>query len=434
MKTFLFSLLITLGVTQMIAQPINTRQARSDETAKVWVWSIQGQATYQVDGIQMARPLSEGQELSSGASIWVSEGGEVYLLCKGTSKNFGGGIHKLSTWTKTIDGAGITSLSDGVTPNPDPTYDTSRRRNDDGSGFGQGVNPPPSSGGRSGNDGSGFGQGVNPPPSSGGRSGNDGSGFGDGVNPPPVRERPTGNDGSGFGDGVNPPPVRERPTGNDGSGFGDGVNPPPVRERPTGNEGSGFGDGLTPPPDLGTRDRDSRRAGGSGGVESGLPLAFVGAFGGKVTAGPIYYRWTHPGSQTCTFTIAKPGSSSPALFQINTGVGGMTIDLRDIQLVEGEAYVASVSMPDKSEMPKAQVTFQVVSPEIQVAVLEKAEQNKLYAPATPAHQLLLKAMELEMAGLLAAASTHYQRASDIDSQSELVNAMVYTFKKKYNML
>ena len=413
MKTFLFSLLITLGVTQMIAQPINTRQARSDETAKVWVWSIQGQATYQVDGIQMARPLSEGQELSSGASIWVSEGGEVYLLCKGTSKNFGGGIHKLSTWTKTIDGAGITSLSDGVTPNPDPTYDTSRRRNDDGSGFGQGVNPPPSSGGRSGNDG---------------------SGFGDGVNPPPVRERPTGNDGSGFGDGVNPPPVRERPTGNDGSGFGDGVNPPPVRERPTGNEGSGFGDGLTPPPDLGTRDRDSRRAGGSGGVESGLPLAFVGAFGGKVTAGPIYYRWTHPGSQTCTFTIAKPGSSSPALFQINTGVGGMTIDLRDIQLVEGEAYVASVSMPDKSEMPKAQVTFQVVSPEIQVAVLEKAEQNKLYAPATPAHQLLLKAMELEMAGLLAAASTHYQRASDIDSQSELVNAMVYTFKKKYNML
>ncbi|HRW74782.1 MAG TPA: hypothetical protein P5563_02700, partial [Saprospiraceae bacterium] len=265
-------------------------------------------------------------------------------------------------------------------------------------------------------------------------SGNDGSGFGDGVNPPPVRERPTGNDGSGFGDGVNPPPVRERPTGNDGSGFGDGVNPPPVRERPTGNEGSGFGDGLTPPPDLGTRDRDSRRAGGSGGVESGLPLAFVGAFGGKVTAGPIYYRWTHPGSQTCTFTIAKPGSSSPALFQINTGVGGMTIDLRDIQLVEGEAYVASVSMPDKSEMPKAQVTFQVVSPEIQVAVLEKAEQNKLYAPATPAHQLLLKAMELEMAGLLAAASTHYQRASDIDSQSELVNAMVYTFKKKYNML
>ena len=371
MKTFLFSLLITLGVTQMIAQPINTRQARSDETAKVWVWSIQGQATYQVDGIQMARPLSEGQELSSGASIWVSEGGEVYLLCKGTSKNFGGGIHKLSTWTKTIDGAGITSLSDGVTPNPDPTYDTSRRRNDDGSGFGQGVNPPPSSGGRSGND---------------------------------------------------------------GSGFGDGVNPPPVRERPTGNEGSGFGDGLTPPPDLGTRDRDSRRAGGSGGVESGLPLAFVGAFGGKVTAGPIYYRWTHPGSQTCTFTIAKPGSSSPALFQINTGVGGMTIDLRDIQLVEGEAYVASVSMPDKSEMPKAQVTFQVVSPEIQVAVLEKAEQNKLYAPATPAHQLLLKAMELEMAGLLAAASTHYQRASDIDSQSELVNAMVYTFKKKYNML
>ena len=392
MKTFLFSLLITLGVTQMIAQPINTRQARSDETAKVWVWSIQGQATYQVDGIQMARPLSEGQELSSGASIWVSEGGEVYLLCKGTSKNFGGGIHKLSTWTKTIDGAGITSLSDGVTPNPDPTYDTSRRRNDDGSGFGQGVNPPPSSGGRSGNDGSGFGQGVNPPPSSGGRS------------------------------------------GNDGSGFGDGVNPPPVRERPTGNDGSGFGDGLTPPPDLGTRDRDSRRAGGSGGVESGLPLAFVGAFGGKVTAGPIYYRWTHPGSQTCTFTIAKPGSSSPALFQINTGVGGMTIDLRDIQLVEGEAYVASVSMPDKSEMPKAQVTFQVVSPEIQVAVLEKAEQNKLYAPATPAHQLLLKAMELEMAGLLAAASTHYQRASDIDSQSELVNAMVYTFKKKYNML
>ena len=86
--TLLFAMSISLGMGQVITQ--------AKTNSAVWVWSIQGQATYQEDGFKMARPLPEGQMLTTQADVWVSEGSHVILLYNGTSTSLGTGAHSIS--------------------------------------------------------------------------------------------------------------------------------------------------------------------------------------------------------------------------------------------------------------------------------------------------------------------------------------------------
>ncbi len=585
MKTTLFTLLFAMTISIASAQVIRHK----DETqAAIWVWSIQGQATYQEDGFKMARPLHEGTLLTHNADIWVSENGQVVLLYNGTSTALGQGAHSISDLVKTPSGDLGSGFANGTPPTPPatgslgdrsggsgfgqgaapaPAGSPARRRDDDGSGFGQGVAPEPTGGNVRGrrDEGSGFGQGVPPEPTSGGTvggHGDEGSGFGqsdgstppmpvppddktinhhlagDGVVPQPdadfinyiYRHRengagfgqgaapaPTGglnsgsrdngsgfgqgaapepagsparrrdDDGSGFGQGVAPEPtggnVRGRgdegsgfgqgvppePTsggtvgghGDEGSGFGQGATPEPPAGEPAGgrgnNDGSGFGDGATPEPapsgSLGRRRDDGSGFGdgvtptppSSGGLSgrrdkgSGhnaiTTVAFQGGYNGFVTPGPVDFIWTPPGpGQTCQFKIWNEKNPGNPVFQANTARSGMILDLRDLNLMPEQNYVATISLGKGKATELGTINFSVVGPEVQLNALQRAQANLLYPVASPSHQAILKAMELERAELNTAATVQYQRASELNPFSDLVKAMILSFKKKHGLL
>ncbi len=513
MKTTLFTLLFALMLSVGIAQP---RQIiTQSETVSIWVWSVQGQATYQESGFKMARPLHEGTLLTEDADIWVSDNGQVVLLYNGTSTALGKGAHSVSKLIMTSTGDVASGFTNGTPPSPAPTGGLSGPR-DDGSGFGQGVAPAPAPSGRvggRGDEGSGFGQGAAPAPTGGtvGGRGDEGSGFGqqDGTTPDPATSDDTGQQrvsrsgdgvvpnpsldflnwidrhreaGSGFGQGAAPAPtgggVGNRGDegsgfgqgaapastgggvggrgnegsgfgqgaapastgggvggrGNEGSGFGQGAAPAPtgggVGGR--GNDGSGFGDGVTPSPPTsgglsGRRDKGS----GHGAVTK---VAFQGGYNGKVTIGPVDYIWTPPGAgQTCQFKIWDKKSPQKPIFQANTARSGMILDLRDLNLQNEGNYVATISLTSGNATQEGTINFTIVGPEIQLIAFQNANDNLLYPVASNAHRSLLNAMELEKADLNTAATVQYQRAHELNPNSELVNAMIYSFKIKHGL-
>ncbi len=537
MKTTCFTLLFSLGISLAIGQVI-TQEATS---ASIWVWSIQGQATYQEIDFKMAQPLPEGKMLSTQANIWVSNGGHVVLLYNGTSTSLGSGVHNMSAilatpsgkvasgFTQSItpepatggasnhgnDGSGFgqsiapepapsgrqsgrgdegSGFSQGIDPAPAPSGSQSGRGNDGsgfgsgddsvppspgtntggsktkdlgdgivpvpdenflkwifqnrdsgGSGFGQGVPPAPASSGQSGlgDEGSGFGQGVPPAPAPSGQSrlGNEGSGFSQGIDPAPApsgSQSGRGNEGSGFGQGVPPAPAPSGQSrlGNEGSGFGQGVPPAPAPSGQSrlGNEGSGFGDGVTPDPDLGQTQPVDRVKDGTGHSPV-VKVEFDGGYNGFVTPGPVYYRWTQPGdNQTCQFKIWSKDTPAKPVFQTNTVKSGITVDLGEMNLKMGSKYVASISLLDGEVIPSGKISFSLVGPEVQLQALEKAMNNSLYSSGSSAHQSILNAMELEQNGLLTAATAYYQKAYSLNPYSQFVQAMIFTYKKKYGMI
>ncbi|MCF8238676.1 MAG: hypothetical protein K9I85_11000 [Saprospiraceae bacterium] len=517
MKTTLFTLLFALIISVASTQPTRrTTPSTQEPTVSIWVWSIQGQSTYQEPGYKMARPLSEGTLLSKDADIWVSDNGQVVLLYNGTSTALGKGAHSVHDLIMTTSGKVASGFSQGAAPSP--TGGGVSGHGDDGSGFGQGAPPPPAGSEQDsrGNDGSGFGQdapggtppapvedddihstvhrpsgdglvpnpsldflnwisrhreagsgfsdGAAPPPTSGGISGrgDDGSGFGQGAAPAPTggTERGRGDEGSGFGQGAAPAPTggAERGRGDEGSGFGQGAAPAPTggAERGRGDEGSGFSDGTAPSPTgggLAGRGDDGSGFGdgittapqSSGGLSQNRDtkmktvavtnVAFLGEFAGNVTLGPVDFIWTPPGeNQTCQFKIWNKNTPQKPLYQVNTSRSGIILDLRDLNLKNGENYVATISLASGSATARGTVNFTVVGPEIQLKAFQQAKANGLYPIASPAHRAILNAMELEKAKLNTAATVQYQRAYELDPNSDLVNAMIYNFKMQHGLI
>lgn len=57
MKTTFFTLLFAMSISLAMAQVI-TQEVKASE---IYVWSIQGKATYLEDGLKMAQPLDVGK-------------------------------------------------------------------------------------------------------------------------------------------------------------------------------------------------------------------------------------------------------------------------------------------------------------------------------------------------------------------------------------
>ena len=466
MKTIFFTLFFALSITLTTGQVITP--ARTNST--IWVWSIQGRATYLEDGLKMAQPLDVGKQLTAEADIWVSDQGQVVLLCNGSSTTLRGGTHSLHDLLTNPDGTTASGFSQGTAPTPAPSGQTSGG-GDEGSGFGQGVAPAPAPSGRTsgrGDEGSGFGQGVAPAPAPSGRTsgrGDEGSGFGQGAAPTPApsgQSSGRGDEGSGFGQGVAPTPAPSGRTsggGDEGSGFGqgsDGTAPTPAPSGRTsggGDEGSGFGQGSdgtapTPAPSGQTGGRSDKGTGfGDGtsksndridrqsGHEAVSTVQFIRQYNGNVSPGPVHYEWTQPGDrQICQFQIVEATKPGQPLVQVVTGRCGTTLDLRDLNMKPGSTYLATIRLTGGVADAGDTAEFQLVDPAYQMSAFQQAEMNPLYASASNAHKALLNAMELEKMGLLTAATAHYQRAYELDPYSELINAMIRTFKVNHGLI
>ncbi len=172
----------------------------------------------------------------------------------------------------------------------------------------------------------------------------------------------------------------------------------------------------------------------SGHGNKNFPIVRVQPTGGKVTPGPLTFRWTDPEVKRGTYRFELRDQTEAVLLNRTVKGESLTVNPSEYAFQADTKYSWQVFDIDNEERMSSKVTFECVPGKQRTEWLDQLESDPMYQSANASTRQMLEGVYLEYKEYWTAAGERYEEAKRNDKRNPLAQDMYEAFLYYFDIL